>query len=87
MLGGTHVPGSLVVMNNRNAAISNLLSSREEEMIKELLRVETERVSVNMGSPFISSGVVVNNNGLIIGNATGGAEAAMIEQALMGWNK
>ncbi len=82
-VGKTHVPGTLIRINGKKAAISNLLTKKDEEMIKSLLEVETERITVNMGNPFISSAIIVNRNGLIIGDSTGGAEAAMIEQALM----
>ncbi len=83
-LGKTHVPGSLIIINGKKAGVSNLLSEEEERFIGEELNVETNRISVNMGNPFIKSGIVINKNGLIIGNNTGGAEAAIIEQALRG---
>jgi len=81
-LGKTHVPGSLVVINMEKAAISEALSEKEEKLIEKMFEVETNRITVNMGNPFISAGIIVNKNGLIIGSMSGGAEMAMIEQAL-----
>ncbi len=73
--------GSLIKVRGKRALISPLLEDRKEQ-VKSLLDLEKVFVSnVNFGNPFVSSGLIVNKNGMLIGEKTTGFESMQIEQA------
>ncbi len=73
--------GSLIKVKGDRALISPLLENKKEQ-IKDLLNLKKVFVSnVNFGNPFVSSGLVVNNKGMLIGEKTTGFESMQIEQA------
>ena len=46
------------------------------------MNVKVAKGSVNFGSPFISSGLICNKNGFIIGDISGGPEIQNADEAL-----
>ncbi len=73
--------GSLGVVQKNNILITHDLAFEEKEMLKEMgLNLTTG--TVNMGSPYIKAGLLVNKNGLAIGKDSGGPELVNAETAL-----
>jgi len=73
--------GALIVEFNRRVLVGNIAKESDIQKIKEIFKAERINVgSVNFGSPFIRSGLVLNSKGYIIGDKTTGHEIALIEE-------
>lgn len=83
-LGNINAIGNLAVLNieKGNALVSNDLNQEELRIIEKRLKVNATPGSVNMGSPYIKSGVAVNKHGFAMGSASGGPELANADEAL-----
>jgi translation initiation factor 6 len=79
-----NVIGNLVVINSkkRKALVSNDLTQEELRLIEKTFNVKATPGSVNMGSPYIKSGVVANSHGFAMGSASGGPELSNADEAL-----
>ena len=68
--------GNVLVKNESKgvAILSNDATEDEMEELEKELKLTITPTSVNMGSPFIASGIACNKNGFIIGRASGSAE-------------
>jgi translation initiation factor 6 len=74
--------GALVTINKHGCLLSAAASESDEKFIKDFFGVPTTRGTVNLGSPYVKSGIVTNSNGFLLGNATGGPEAVAVDEAL-----
>ena len=72
--------GSVAVMNNKGCAIHRDAENFEIDFIGSLLKLECESATVNMGNPFLSSGILVNSNGFIVGDISGGPEVTYLDE-------
>jgi len=73
--------GSLAVATNKGVLIDPMVSSEEEQVIRDVLKVPVYKGTVNYGSKFVKMGVVANSYGLIVSDATRGSELARITEA------
>lgn len=76
------VSGSLAVLNDKGILLSAFASERDAAHVQELFGLPVARGTVNLGSPFVRSGITVNAHGFLFGSRTGGPEAIHIDQAL-----
>jgi translation initiation factor 6 len=74
--------GSLIVVNNKGGLIHPDAESFEINFIQSILNIEIEPGTVNMGSPYVKSGILCNDNGILIGDKSGGPEASNADKAL-----
>ena len=74
------IPGSLAVVNDKGGVIHPDVSNGELDEVSKFLRVGLERATVNSGVPFIKSGLIVNNKGIIVGENTTGPEILRIRR-------
>lgn len=74
--------GALIVLGKKGCLVSKLASDKEMEFVEDFFGLPVTRCSVNLGSPYIKSGLVVNKQGFIVGEKTGGPEAVHIDEAL-----
>lgn len=83
-LNGMTSVGSLVVLNlsKKRALISNDLSRDDQKIIESTFSVESTPGSINMGSPYVRSGIICNDNGFIVGSDSGGPEITNADNAL-----
>lgn len=83
-LGGVFAVGSLVVLNTakKKALISNDFERADQKLIESFFGVVATPGSVNMGSPYIRSGIICNSNGFVIGSNSGGPEITNADEAL-----
>jgi len=72
------IPGSLAVVNNSGGVIHPDVPDNDLEEVRKILGVFIERATVNSGIPFIKSGLIANNKGLLIGDRTTGPEILRI---------
>ncbi|MFT4261345.1 MAG: translation initiation factor IF-6 [Candidatus Woesearchaeota archaeon] len=73
--------GSIAVLNEDKGLISNNITDKEYKEIQKILGVELTPGTLNMGSEYIKSSILINKNGLIIGKGSGGPEIANADQA------
>lgn len=74
--------GGLVAYNKKGAAVHRDINQKAREELEEFLGVSCEESTVNMGSPFIASGVACNDNGFLMGELSGGPEVYNMELIL-----
>ncbi|MDG6927667.1 MAG: translation initiation factor IF-6 [Nitrososphaerota archaeon] len=77
-IAGYHQVGSMGAATNAGALLHPMASDEEIKKVRDALGVEVDVGSVNAGVPFVSSGLVGNSNGLIVGKSTTGPEIMMI---------
>ncbi|MBW2963790.1 translation initiation factor IF-6 [Candidatus Woesearchaeota archaeon] len=74
--------GALIVLGKKGCLVSKFASDKEMDFVADYFKMPVTRGSVNLGSPYISSGLVVNKHGFIVGERTGGPETVHIDEAL-----
>ena len=82
MLAGVEAVGACGIIANGRCLLHRDASDEELEMVSELLKAETQRGTVNRGSPYVKSGILCNSNGMIISAYSGGPEASNAYEAL-----
>lgn len=81
-IAGLGTVGSLAVVNSTACAVHRDISRVEKRFVEDLLKTRCVSSTVNMGSPYISSGLLCNDNGFAIGDSSGGPEIVNIEEEL-----
>lgn len=83
-LGGIFAIGSLVVLNpsRKKALMSNDFYQEDQKLLEESFGVVATPGSINMGSPYVRSGIICNVNGFIVGSNSGGPEITNADEAL-----
>jgi|GEM_PF-1458234 len=77
--------GSLLKKYNNSILISQVISDKLLEKIKEILSPKKLDIgSVNFGSPYLKYGIEINKDYLIVGNLTTGHELIKIEEFFRG---
>ncbi len=76
------IPGSIAVVNSSGGVVHPDVSDEDLRYVEEVMGVEVERATVNSGIPFVKAGLVVNNNGVLVGEATTGPEILRIQRGL-----
>jgi translation initiation factor 6 len=81
-IADTETPGSDIIVNNGKSIIHKDASVENLKLIKKVLKIEVLKGTINMGSPYVKSGLLCNSNGLVIGDASGPAEVMNAEEGL-----
>jgi translation initiation factor 6 len=81
-IAGLGTLGSLAVHTKNGLLCHHEVLENEAELLRKTLKVEIYTGTINMGVPFIGSGILCNNNGFIIGDASGGPEIVNADEAL-----
>jgi translation initiation factor 6 len=79
--------GSLAVHTKKALLCHHDILEHEAEIIKKVLKVEVYTGTVNMGVPFVGSGILCNSFGFIVGDQSGGPEIINIDESLGFINK
>ncbi len=79
-----NIPGSLGVVTDKGGVVHPDLSDEEVMFLEDFFKVGFERATVNAGIPFIKSGLIANNHGVIVGEKTTGPEILRIRRGLGG---
>lgn len=79
-----NIPGSLAIVTDRGGLVHPDISDEELRFLEKFFKVNFERATVNAGIPFIKSGIVANNHGIIVGEDTTGPEILRIKRGLEG---
>jgi translation initiation factor 6 len=73
-IAGLSTLGSLAVHTKKGMLCHHEILEHEAGVVEKLLKIKIGTGTVNMGIPFIGSGILCNNKGVIIGDASGGPE-------------
>ena len=79
-IAGLEIVGSSAVASNKGCLCHREANEEEIKKIEEILKVRVDVGSINYGSPFIKSGVIVNSKGLVFSEQTTGAEIGRIDE-------
>ncbi len=74
--------GSLLALNNKGCLLSAFATEEDAQFVEKFFGVPVTRGTVNLGSPYIRSGIITNGHGFVFGGRTGGPEAVAIDEAL-----
>lgn len=78
-IANVDVPGSVLVITDSGGVVHPDASDDDLKLIKSVTRVSVERSTVNAGVPFVKSGLVSNNKGVVVGGNTTGPELLRIK--------
>ena len=70
--------GSLAATSNKAVLTHPMIKEEERDLLANVLKVHVDVGTVNGGSPFVKSGLLVNDSGAVIGNLTTGPEIFII---------
>ncbi|AGB02141.1 translation initiation factor IF-6 [Methanoregula formicica] len=79
VLGGVKTVGMAGVATNKGVIVHPRATDRQIEQLEKIAQVPVGTGSVNMGSGLVCTGLLVNEQGYIAGNATSGFELGRIE--------
>ncbi len=81
-IAGLDTVGSLATISGSHMLAHNEILDFEKKFLESALRVVISTGTVNFGSPYISSGIVCNKNGFVIGETSSGPEIANADEGL-----
>jgi len=73
--------GAVMDANNLGAVIHPEADEEDIKNFSNVLGVNVEPTTINGGIPFVSSGILANNNAIVVGNLTNGPEIMMLTRA------
>ncbi len=82
-IGGINTVGSVCRATNKGCACHMDASDEEIALIKDVLKVEAIRTTVNHGVRATGAGIVANSKGAVVGDETTPIEMGRIEDALV----
>ena len=80
-VAGYHQTGAMIIANSKGGVIHPSTEEEDIKAISQVLSVELEPATINGGSPYLSSGILANNNSLVVGGLTNGPELVMLTKA------
>jgi translation initiation factor 6 len=66
--------GAVAVMNKKGCLVHYEAPQHDLDFIREKFQVDADHGSVNLGNPYVKSGIIVNDHGFIMGGLSGGPE-------------
>ena len=75
--------GSVMAANNKGAVTHPETDEEEMKSFANILGVHIEHSSINNGIPYVSSGMLANNNCIVVGSLTTGPEIMMMTRAFL----
>ena len=80
-IAGYYQVGAVMKANNLGGVIHPETEEEDIKKFSNILGVNIEPSTINGGTPFISSGMLVNNNTIVVGSLTNGPEIMMLTRA------
>ena len=81
-IANLNIVGACGVANDEGCLLHREVKSEELEKIEKILKVECNLGTVNFGSPFVKSGLVISKTNALIGNLTTAPEISRIVETL-----
>lgn len=80
-VAGYHQVGAMIVATDTGGIIHPETDEQDIKTIANVLGVNVEPATINGGIPFVSSGILANNNKIVVGRMTTGPEIMMLTRA------
>jgi len=74
--------GSLGVMNSKGMIVHEEITAADKKLLEKTFDVKVHKGTVNLGNPYLNSGIVVNESGFVVGDTSGGPELVNIDESL-----
>jgi translation initiation factor 6 len=71
----------MTVANSKGGVIHPSTEEEDIKTISQVLGVGLEPATINGGSPYLCSGMLANNNAIVVGGITNGPELVMLTKA------
>jgi translation initiation factor 6 len=81
-IAGVHTVGTAAVATNRGVLCHPKTRDETLDELEELLEVPADIGTINYGGPLVGSGLLANDEGYVVGEATTGPELGRIDAAL-----
>jgi len=81
-ISGLDIVGATAVLNSKGCIVHEDIREEERELIEKVLNIRCGTGTINMGSPFLKSGLIANSNGFIASKSSGWPEIANIDSVL-----
>ena len=82
-IAGYNQTGAVMVANNTGAAIHPEADEEDMKTFANVLGVKVEQSSINNGIPYVASGILANDNAIVVGSLTTGPEIMMLTRAFL----
>lgn len=82
-VAGFYQTGAVMVANNGGSATHPETDQDDMKMFANVLGTRMEQSTINNGTPYVSSGILANNNNIIVGSLTTGPEIMMLTRAFL----
>jgi len=82
-IAGFNQTGAVMVANNSGAVIHPEADEEDMKKFSNILGVKIEHCTVNNGIPYVTSGILANNNCIVVGTMTSGPEIMMMTRAFL----
>lgn len=79
---GVEAVGSIASIRDNKGLFHRDLLPSDVKRLEKLFKITITTGSVNMGSPYINSGIILSEKGFVIGVASGGPEITNADEAL-----
>lgn len=76
------IVGSAAVINGKGCLVHEDIKKAEKDLIEDSLSTICGTGTINMGSPFVKAGLIVNNNGFIVSRNSGNPEIMNADEVL-----
>jgi translation initiation factor 6 len=80
-IAGYHQAGAMAVSTSNGGIIHPSTEEEDIATISKILGINMEPATINGGSAFLSSGILVNKKSLVVGSFTNGPEIVMLTKA------
>lgn len=82
-IAGFYQVGAVLAANNSGAVIHPEADEEDMKIFANILGTKIEHSTVNNGIPYVSSGILANNNSIVVGSLTTGPEIMMLTRAFL----
>ena len=80
-IAGYNQVGAMMTVTSHGGIIHPETDEGDVKKISDVLGVNLEPATINGGIPFVSSGILANNKGIVVGSFTNGPEIMMLTRA------
>ena len=82
-IAGFNQTGAVMIANGSGAVIHPEADEEDMKKFSNVLGVKIEHCTVNNGIPYVASGILANNNCIVVGTMTSGPEIMMMTRAFL----
>ncbi|RME78465.1 translation initiation factor IF-6 [Candidatus Woesearchaeota archaeon] len=81
-IANLEIVGACAAINANGGIVHREIEDTEKELVEDALQIEVEASTINLGSPYIRSGILTNSKGFIIGELSAGPEVTFADECL-----